>query len=110
MPDLESLFFPDVKFDLDVVNQVVAEHIFRLNLKEVGEAFLQESNTTMSEQEKSQFEELNQIINNQGIDLDEALSWAKLHEKTLKSFNSDLIFKLHKMKYLELFAKAVKMW
>jgi len=50
--DLHSLFFPDVDFDEQVLNQVIAEHIFREGNKESGEVFLRETGTSMTEEQK----------------------------------------------------------
>ena len=62
LPDLESLFFKDITFDKELLNQVVVEHLLRLNLSETADCFLNESGVQISKEEKTQFEELNKIV------------------------------------------------
>lgn len=99
-----------MQFDTGLLNQVVAEHIFRTGQVAVGEKFLIESQTPMAEKDKKQFEALNTILQERGFDVDSALSWTSQNQSKLAGIQSSVHFKLHKLKYLNLLKEAVKIW
>lgn len=76
----------------------------------VGESFLRESQTFMTDKDKCQFEELNAILAGNALNLEAALQWATANQPRLEGIHSSLLFKLHKVSYLARLSQAVKMW
>ena len=43
LPDLDSLFFPNVEFDKSILNTLITEHLVRQNSYEVAKKFQEET-------------------------------------------------------------------
>lgn len=108
---LEKSLYPDiskayrnVNFDAHIVNQIIASHFYREGLFDIGESFIAESNEPEAAVIKSQFLELHHILSSiKNRNLEPALTWASTNHDKLKENDSDLLLKLHRLQFLEIF-------
>lgn len=64
---------------------------------------MQEADIVHEFNEKEPFVELNHILDSlKNRDLEPALAWATAHHDSLDAQNSSLLFKLHRLKFIEL--------
>jgi hypothetical protein len=95
-PEYEDAFFPDFALNNDILNQTIAEHMYRSGNFTAGEAFSLEANLSLSDSFKSRFLELNHIVRDLKLrQITSALTWAKTNEEALDQMGSDLLFQLH---------------
>lgn len=57
-PEYEEPLFKEQKFDLNLLNIIIAEHMFRTGYYNSGEKFCTEAKIDMSPEFKNQFREL----------------------------------------------------
>ncbi|CAO2841947.1 unnamed protein product [Amaranthus hypochondriacus] len=106
---LEKIFNPDISkayrnvdFDVHLINQIIASHLYREGLFEVGDCFANETEEQGSTAIKSPFIEMYHVL--QAIkshNLEPALKWASDNHEKLKQNGSDFGFKLHRLQFVE---------
>ncbi|GAB2283033.1 hypothetical protein Dimus_017564 [Dionaea muscipula] len=110
---LEKSFNPDiakayrnVDFDFHTVNQIVASHLYRQGLFEVGDCFTDEAGEQEIGGVKSSFVEMYHMLGAmKSRNLEPALKWVTENSEELKQKGSDLELKLHRQQYLEILQK-----
>ncbi|CAH1421294.1 unnamed protein product [Lactuca virosa] len=107
---LEKQFNPDISksyrhvdFDLHTVNQIIAAHLYREGLFEIGDCFITESNEKTLTDRKTHFHEMYKILDSMKTrDLVPALCWATNNHETLLKNGSDIELKLHRLQFMEI--------
>ncbi|GMH25276.1 hypothetical protein Nepgr_027119 [Nepenthes gracilis] len=107
---LEKSFNPDISkayrnvdFEIRTVNQIIASHLYRQGLFDVGDSFIHEAGDEELAAMKSPFIELYCILDAlKSSNLDPALKWAAANRDELKRNGSDLELKLHRQQYVEI--------
>jgi len=85
------------------LNTAVCEHFYRQGSLSVAESIAHEGMLEIDEKWKKPFVEMNEILNSlRNRNVDHALSWAVEHREKLLQDGTDLEFRLHKMKFVEL--------
>ncbi|GAB2279242.1 hypothetical protein Dimus_013890 [Dionaea muscipula] len=111
---LEKLFNPDISkayrnvdFDFHTVNQIIASHLYRKGLFDIGDCFTNEAGEHEAAAVlKSSFAEMYDILGAmKSRDLEPALKWATAKSEKLKQNGSDLELRLHRQQYLEILQK-----
>ncbi|XP_041476747.1 E3 ubiquitin-protein ligase RMND5A-like isoform X1 [Lytechinus variegatus] len=88
---------------MKLLNTVIFEHFLRQGMLDIAENLSQESNLDVSDSAKEPFVEINRILAAlQEKNLQPALQWAANHREQLRSQNSSLEFKLHRLHFIEL--------
>ncbi|GAB4847174.1 hypothetical protein Ancab_026185 [Ancistrocladus abbreviatus] len=113
---LEKFFNPDISkayryvdFDIHTVNQIIASHLYRQGMFDVGDCFAKEAGEQEVSVMKSPFVEMYQILEaTKSQNLEPALKWAVANREKLKQNGSDIEFKLHRLQYLEILNKQGK--
>ncbi|KAK8741362.1 hypothetical protein OTU49_002630, partial [Cherax quadricarinatus] len=86
-----------------LVNEVICQHFFREGLLDIAEEFISETGLELQEESREPFFELNRILAAlKARDLGPALQWAEENREKLRSQNSSLEFKLHRLAYINL--------
>jgi len=100
--DITKAYDPTVKFDIELENQIIAEHLFRQGKFEIGDAFVKEANVKINSKIKEQFAEMYKILDKleKSKDLHPAIEWAKIRRKDLERIDSPLEFKLHRLEFI----------
>ncbi|KAI3768211.1 hypothetical protein L2E82_18707 [Cichorium intybus] len=107
---LEKQFNPDISksyrnvdFDLHTVNQIIAGHLYREGLFEIGDCFINESNENDVIERKTHFLEMYKILESmKSRDLVPALNWAAANHENLQKNGSDIELKLHRLQFMEI--------
>lgn len=107
---LEKQFNPDISksyrnvdFDIHTVNQIIASHLYRQGLFDIGDCFVNESHEEAIVEKKKQFLEMYQILESmKARDLGPALNWATINHEKLQEIGSDIELKLHRLQYMEI--------
>ncbi|KNA09823.1 hypothetical protein SOVF_150030 [Spinacia oleracea] len=107
---LEKSFNPDISkayrnvdFDIHTINEIIASHLYREGLFEVGDCFANEAGEEEATALKSPFIEMYHIHQAmKSRDLEPALKWASANCEKLKQSGSDLELKLHRLQYVEI--------
>jgi E3 ubiquitin-protein transferase RMND5 len=95
-PEYEEPLFKDFVIDKTILNQIIAEHMYRSGSYQAGETFSKEAKIEMLDDFKNKFKELNTIVKDlKEYKVESALLWARDHSKALDNINSDLLFNLH---------------
>lgn len=111
---LEKAFNPDISkayknvdFDTDTINQIIASHLYREGLFDVGDCFANESGEReLAAAMKSPFIEMYNIVQAmKSHNLDPALNWVASNSEKLRKNGSDLELKLHRLQYVEILQK-----
>ncbi|GAB4848836.1 hypothetical protein Ancab_003630 [Ancistrocladus abbreviatus] len=113
---LEKSFNPDISkayrnvdFDIHTVDQIIANHLYRQGMFDIGDCFTNEAGEQEASAMKSPFIEMYRILEAiKSRDLDPALKWAADNREKLKQNGSDLEFKLHRLQYVEILKKQGK--
>ncbi|KAJ0535063.1 putative transcription factor interactor and regulator LisH family [Helianthus annuus] len=107
---LEKQFNPDISksyrnvdFDFHTVNQIVASHLYREGMFDVGDCFVKESHEEPVIDKKTHFLEMYQILESmKSRDLGPALKWATANHEKLQQNGSDIELKLHRLQFMEI--------
>ncbi|KAL8044696.1 hypothetical protein ABFX02_08G062400 [Erythranthe guttata] len=93
----------DIDFDLHTVNQILASHLYREGLFDVGDCFVSESNEPGAATDRAPFLELFQILEAmKSRNLEPALKWVKRNCEELIQHGSELELKLHRLQFVEI--------
>ncbi|KAK9666592.1 hypothetical protein RND81_14G196500 [Saponaria officinalis] len=107
---LERVFNPDmskayrsVDFDVQTINEIVTNHLFRQGLLDIGECLMKEAGRPDVDVQHAQFFEMYQILEAiRAKNLQSALNWATANSEKLKQSGSSLELKLHQHQFVEL--------
>lgn len=107
---LEKQFNPDISkayrnvdFDIHTVNQIIASHLYREGLFDIGDCFVNESHEEAVFERKTPFLEMYQILESmKSRDLGPALKWATTNHEKLQENGSDIQLKLHRLQFMEI--------
>lgn len=107
---LEKQFNPDISksyrnvdFDFHTVNQIIASHLYREGLFDIGDCFVNESNEESVIERKTHFLEMYQILEAmKARDLGPALKWATANHNKLQQSGSHIELKLHRLQFMEI--------
>ena len=81
LPDLDSLFFPNVEFDKSILNTLITEHLVRQNSYEVAKKFQEETGEQLGAEIIEKQMKLRSIVPPQGeINLELALEWLRVRQ------------------------------
>jgi len=95
-PEYEEPLFTDFTLDKPVLNQTIAEHMYRSGFYSSGETFSIESNVTLDESFKEKFKVLNIILTDlRARSVKSAIEWVKDNLEGLKRNGSDIQVSLH---------------
>lgn len=101
-PDI-SKSYRNVDFDLDTVNQIIASHLYREGLFDIGDHFVNESREEAVVERKTLFLEMYQILESiKSRDVGPALKWASANHEKLQANGSDIELKLHRLQFMEI--------
>ncbi|XP_059641612.1 protein RMD5 homolog [Cornus florida] len=110
---LEKSFNPDISkayrndFDTHMVNQIIASHLYREGLFDLGDCFINEARETKGAELKFPYLELYQILEAiRSRNLEPALNWAATNRDKLQQNGSDLELKLHRLQFVEILQKS----
>jgi len=105
--DLTKAFVEDIKFDHSLINQIIAQHLFRQGQFDCGQFFLKESKVQLSSSLEAPFSEMHKILHSiRSKNLQPAIDWAFQHRKELLATDWLLEFKLHKLNYLHMLSSS----
>ena len=123
LPDLDSLFFPNVEFDKSILNTLITEHLVRQNSYEVAKKFQEETGEQLGAEIIEKQMKLRSIVPPQGeINLELALEWLRVRQtmdqterralsnQNKKDVFEDLEFRIQKAKCTKMLAEAVQIW
>ncbi|CAO2822849.1 unnamed protein product [Amaranthus hypochondriacus] len=97
-----SKAYRNVDFDVNTINQIIASHLYREGLFEVGDCFANEVGERESTALKSPFTEMYHVLQAmRSHNLEPALKWASDNREKLTQNGSDLEFKLHRLQFVE---------
>ncbi|KAK9066964.1 hypothetical protein SSX86_014288 [Deinandra increscens subsp. villosa] len=107
---LEKQFHPDISksyrnvdFDFHTVNQIIASHLYREGMFDIGDCFVNESNEDPVIEKKAHFLEMYQILESmKSRDLGPAINWATTNHEKLQQHGSDIEIKLHSLRFMEI--------
>ncbi|GMH24648.1 hypothetical protein Nepgr_026491 [Nepenthes gracilis] len=102
-----SKAYRNVDFDIHTVNQIIAGHLYRQGLFDVGDCFINESGKEEAAAAvKSPFVEMYRILEAlKSWNLEPALKWASANSEDLKRNGTDLELKLHQQQYVKILQK-----
>lgn len=105
--NLGELCAPSVKLNTQKINDVIAAHLFREGMFDVGQKFLLEASVVLGDRYIRPFEQLHLILTTfQKNDLKPAIEWAQAKRTALKGTNSHLEFRLHRLAYLQILERG----
>ncbi|KAL6218393.1 hypothetical protein ACLB2K_011607 [Fragaria x ananassa] len=101
-PDI-SKAYRDVDFDYHIVNQLIANHLYRQGLFDLGDGLVDEAGEPEITIVKSQFSVMHQLLEAMKVkNLEPALSWICANREQLNHNGLNLELKLHKLQFLEI--------
>ncbi|CAG7898879.1 unnamed protein product [Brassica rapa] len=101
--DISKAYRHNVEFDTHVVNQIIANFLYRQGMFDIGDCFLAEIGDESECSTRHSFVEMHQIVDAmEKRDLKPALNWAASNSDKLKQARSDLEMKLHSLRFLEI--------
>lgn len=107
-PDI-SKAYRNVDFDIHTVNQIIASHLYRQGMFDVGDCFTAEAQELEAAAMKSPFIEMYSILEAMKCrNLEPALDWAVANCEKLKQNGSDIELKLRSLQYIEILQKQGK--
>lgn len=89
--------------DKHILNEIIAEHLYREGLFDVADVFVSETNTSINSEAQAPFIEMYAVL--QALrrrNLSPALEWAAQHSSELRAAGYSLEFHLHRLYYIEL--------
>lgn len=110
---LEKLFNPDISkayrnvdFDYHILNQIIASHLYRQGLFDLGDCLVNEAGEPEASALRSQFLEMYQILEAVKIkNIQPALNWVSANREDLKQNATNLELKLHRLQFVEILQK-----
>eukprot|EP00123_Amoebidium_parasiticum_P005528 comp16699_c0_seq1/m.14958 comp16699_c0_seq1/g.14958 ORF comp16699_c0_seq1/g.14958 comp16699_c0_seq1/m.14958 type:complete len:396 (-) comp16699_c0_seq1:200-1387(-) len=91
----------------DLLNQTVAQHLFRQGRFAIGEVFVKEAHVAMDSDQQEPFRDMYVILEAiKQHDLGPALTWVVQHSSELSAMGSDLEFQLHRLHFARLVADS----
>lgn len=101
--NLGELCAPSVRLNTGKINDVIAAHLFREGMFDVGRKFLLEASILLEEKYITPFEQLHIILTAfQKNILQPAIEWAQSKREALRTADSNLEFRLHRLAYLQI--------
>ncbi|XP_058088689.1 protein RMD5 homolog [Magnolia sinica] len=102
-----SKAYRNVDFDVHTVNQIIAAHLYRQGLFDLGDCFVNEADEPEATSLKSPFVEMYQILEAmRSRNLGRALAWAAANRAMLLQNGSTLELKLHRLQFVEILQKG----
>lgn len=101
-PDI-SKAYKKADFNVHLINQIIANHFYQQGLFDLGDSIVYEAGVPEETVLKSQFFELNRIL--EAIhyrNLEPALNWVTTNHEKLKQIGSNLELKLRSLQYVEI--------
>jgi len=96
-PQIEDSSY-GVKFSNEILNKLIADHLYKNGLGEVADKFCLESKTIYPSEERKKYSELCEIRKELRMRvLDKTMAWAKENNSLLLKNNSDIPFTIHKL-------------
>ncbi|RWR80442.1 protein RMD5 A [Cinnamomum micranthum f. kanehirae] len=106
IPDI-SKAYRDVDFDIHIVNQIVATHLYREGFFDLGDCFVNEVHESEATTLKSPLLEMHRILEAMRCrNLEPALMWAAANHDKLLQIGSSLELKLHQLQFVEILQKG----
>lgn len=106
IPDI-SKAYRDVDFDIHIVNHIVATHLYRQGLFDLGDCFVNEAHEPEATTLKSPFLEMYRILEAmKSRNLEPALTWAAANQDKLLQNGSRLELKLHQLQFADILQKG----
>lgn len=110
---LEKVFNPDISkayrnvdFDHHILNQIIASHLYRQGLFDLGDCLVNEAGEPEASALGSQFLEMYQILEAVRIkNIEPALKWISANREALKQNSTSLELKLHRLQFVEILQK-----
>uniref|UniRef100_H2YJ40 RING-Gid-type domain-containing protein n=1 Tax=Ciona savignyi TaxID=51511 RepID=H2YJ40_CIOSA len=88
-------------------NQAICEHFYRQGSVSIAESIAKDANLQINDKWRQPFVEMNDIISGlQNKMVEPALEWCARNREQLHKEKSDLEFKLHRLKFIELIKKG----
>nr|AWW15238.1 hypothetical protein [Leavenworthia alabamica] len=101
-PDISKAYTNKTEFDTHIVNQIIANFLYRQGMFDIGDCFVAETGESECCTRQS-FIDMYQILDAMNRrDLQPALNWAAINSDKLKQVRSDLVMKLHSLHFLEI--------
>ncbi|KMT03076.1 hypothetical protein BVRB_8g196350 [Beta vulgaris subsp. vulgaris] len=98
-----SKSYRNIDFDNHTINQIIASHLYREGLFEVGDCFADEAGVPEATALKSPFIEMFHIRQAmKSHNLEPALNWATANCEKLRQNGSDIELKLHRLQYVKI--------
>ncbi|XP_058073961.1 protein RMD5 homolog [Magnolia sinica] len=102
-----SKAYRNVDFDVHTVNQIIAAHLYRQGLFDLGDCFVNEADKPDATSLKSPFVEMYKILEAmRSRNLGPALAWAAANRDMLLQNGSTLELKLHGLQFVEILQKG----
>nr|CAB3265612.1 protein RMD5 homolog A-like [Phallusia mammillata] len=105
-PDCSSANMPEILANDSqhkMLNKAVCEHFYRQGSLTVAESIAKEGCLEIDENWRKPFVEMNDILKSlRNKEVDHALDWARRNQERLSMDKSDLEFKLHRLKFIQL--------
>ncbi|KAL5988537.1 hypothetical protein ACLOJK_036302, partial [Asimina triloba] len=102
-----SKAYRNVDFDVRTINCIVAAHLYRLGLFDLGNCFVDEADEPEAASLKSPFVEMYQILEAmRSRNVGPALAWAAANRSQLLQNRSALELKLHRLQFVEILQKG----
>ncbi|XP_024362262.1 protein RMD5 homolog isoform X2 [Physcomitrium patens] len=99
-PDIVKAY-RDVEFDIHLINQIIAQHLYRLGLFELGDCLVNEAQEPDAASLKAPLYEMyHNLVHLHVKNLEPALNWARKNRQTLKAKGSSLEFQLHQLQFV----------
>ena len=104
--ECNCISLPEILFDQNQqkqLNTAICEHFFREGSLSVAKSLAKECMLDFSEQWQEPYLEMKEIILSlKNKNVEPALKWANKHSEQLNKIHSDFLFKLHRLKFLQL--------
>eukprot|EP01112_Ceratiomyxa_fruticulosa_P022953 TRINITY_DN8579_c0_g3_i1.p1 TRINITY_DN8579_c0_g3~~TRINITY_DN8579_c0_g3_i1.p1 ORF type:complete len:459 (+),score=99.44 TRINITY_DN8579_c0_g3_i1:244-1620(+) len=108
--DLEKSLRPNIKFDNRIIDQVIAQHLYRQGRFSVADTFAigdAKMDPEMARMMKTPFVQMHTILEAMvKKDLEPAIKWARSFRSQLEKMGSSLEFKLHRLQFVQLLASG----
>lgn len=104
--ECNCITMPDILTDQNQqkqLNTTLCEHFFREGYLTVADSLAKECQLDFNEQWREPFTEMKEIMQSlRNKNIEPALNWATKHKNQLVQSKSDFLFKLHRLKFLQL--------
>ncbi|EGC35530.1 hypothetical protein DICPUDRAFT_152146 [Dictyostelium purpureum] len=95
----------DIDFDIDILNNIILHHLYRIGKFEIGDVFAKEigTSTEFSTSIKEKFRDHHRILSSiDQYNLEPVIEWCKKNNEELGLIDSSLEFKLYKLQFIHL--------